>query len=289
MKGRLTIGFLVASLFLLLVAPLACARAPLKLSDVKQGKITAQEYLDYLAKNVPELKQAGDSGILEGIIYNPPEDNLRVKLNNLLRECLNGEKLEEATNDSLKSFREDKEKTVFRVLPALTYLSGKHCSLYILGYPLLLMEAQTDADVENMLLHELQHVRDVYEGVRLNGYFIGWQQFEANATVTIGFWKSLLEVRAYHLELVNIFLELKKNEHIEKTYSLPYMTAVALSYGEYYNELKKIAAAPLEVSMATIQLEQYQDIVPTFLGEDLLLEFNMEGQKAALKFIKQEE
>ena len=67
------------------------------------------------------------------------------------------------------------------------------------------------------------------------------------------------------------------------------MTAVALSYGEYYNELKKIAAAPLEVSMATIQLEQYQDIVPTFLGEDLLLEFNMEGQKAALKFIKQEE
>lgn len=279
MEKRLTVLALVFSL--LFISSSACAEAPFKLEDVKSGKITLEQYFEQLEENTQAVKEAKEAGLLKGILYNPPEEELTPLLADLLQEEAPNQDWERLLAENLKVFRDVKEKgrAPFMVVPSTITLTGKGNPLYIIGFPWSLDNVHTDGDIGNILLHELQHVRDLSQGVPLGGQLIDWQDLE-KGSITVEFWEHWLELRAYRLELVNIIQAYWKDE--TNKYSKLYITNVALNYTEHYDALSKGGSSLLEQSLATAQLKDYRDIVPTHLGKDIRLDFNIGGRRASI-------
>lgn len=242
------------------------------LEGVRAGKYTPQEYLNYLAQNMPEIMIPVAEGLIQEIIYNPPRLELEQLLTKLLRDLGYDDFI---IADTLSSILENDENTAFQVLPAHPSLAGKKVPIYIIAHPYTINSLTNDYEVENILLHEIQHVKDIYYGVQLNNYNLNWQGLE-KGEVSLELWKALLELRAYHVEVLNLFLSFRKND---KNYGDAYSKNICIRYSEQYSKLEKLATAPAEKLLKKEQLDSFKDLIPTYVGEDITINADVLGNK----------
>jgi hypothetical protein len=258
--------------------------APLQLSDVKAGA-NASEYLVSLAESMSAVRSASSAGTLEGILYNPSDKEMKGLLTKLFREKGAEDKavkqLVSSHLDLLERVEKDKD-AAFSLSPVAVNLVGKNISIYVVGFPGLISVAQTDGDVQGMILHELQHVEDTYYGAQVGTVRVDWRNF-ASKEIGVGFWETLGELRATHRELIRIFGYWlgQRNRELSELY----VVNVALRYSDLHTGIERQAGTPFEKGIAKTQTRIYRDVIPFYLPDGVRLDFNIEGQKSSF-FIK---
>lgn len=248
--------------------------------EVKEGKISPQEYFDYLLENVKELKEAKEKGMLKRILFDPSVKELEKLLEENLKGKIKNQKfLDQVVKGAGEMFlTEKKEEPTFSIiLPSHEYLVGQKTPYLIIVYPRSLIFLKKERDLKNILLHELQHIKDFFEGVKLNGYHIKGEDFQ-RGEMRVEFWKSLLELRAYHLELLKTIALFKK----QKAGKEFYIGKIGENYTFYYYQLFQVAQTPLEKEIAGLQIKNFSDIIPLFRAGGYRLVINLSEFKGIL-------
>ena len=260
------------------------------LEEVKQGKYSPQQYLDYLTKSIESIKEAKNSGMLLGIVYLDHLEERR-KLEILWKELwekrnnqegwqkvfkeMKWEKnhIEEKFKQGLERFlidSKEKPSTLFSIY-GHTFI-GEKLPNFILGHRAVL-QAKQDEDVKKSLFHELHHLRDDYLGVKICDYLINRESF-VNGKISVKFYRCLHELRAYYHDLYGAFLEKQKGV---VNYSNNYLHNVVHEYFEHYSRVLNIACTPFEKRLAEAQLKEFQNIVPQRLSKTELRNDVKEG------------
>lgn len=284
MKKIVSVFFTIL-LVLLALAPMTLSgcsdNKAITLSDVKSGNKTATEYLNYVAKNLPELTDAKKEGVIKEILYNPSKDQVKV----LLIELLEGQPQPEYSQmmeGSLSVLDNIDPTAVCMVYPANTFLLGKKVALYIMFFPYALEFLDQEIDIKSAIRHEIYHARDLYYGFDVGDQRITWDNFSRNE---IGgtFFTNLGEARAYHQELYSILSDVWYGR---QQYGDRYMINAGKNYVQAYFEMQKSASTDHEMSILKKQLELFDDLRPVDEPTQIKIEFNMGGEKGALRLIK---
>ena len=176
------------------------------ISNVRNGLISPDQYFNYQLSEIPEAAKAKSSGMLQGILFNPSDQELRTDLRRAYQQRTSSElDLNRIINSDIEGYR-----NVLRIGGLATVtgsdagLIGNPIARYILvnGAILKSPKIQKDADVQSALRHELEHINDFYNGVQFGRVILSSNNAD---NFSPEFFGALSELRATYTELREIY------------------------------------------------------------------------------------
>lgn len=136
-------------------------------------------------------------------------------------------------------------------------------------------------DMETILLHELQHAGDWYDGMRVGNLAIGNQEV-AGGSAGAAWTVQLMELRAVYRELDAAYEPKARVDSFHISY--PWFASRAASYAIHWRKLDSLARSGLEIAAVAAQKQEFRGIVPEIKGDSLLLRFDRYGRSLAAVF-----
>ncbi len=220
-----------------------------RFEQVLAKSVSLQDYLTDAASCTPELLALKRDGILLGIVTQPDFGDIERRVIAAIRSEDTKNRTQHAISDyKTNPFYDGTNASVF---PEPTYILGKGVPQYIIVSPNFLSDVLVrDADAQGVLLHEAQHVKDGYFGIKIAGITITAETLE-NGSIGTTFFNYLSESRAHRLELEIIGAQLAKTGKTGA--GSEYITWVAQNYVQEDMTMRQIASTELEKKIAAVQ------------------------------------
>ncbi|MBW3015495.1 hypothetical protein KY330_03675 [Candidatus Woesearchaeota archaeon] len=253
--------------------------------EAKDKPILRQAYLNHLQQTMPELVET--EHMLAGLLYEPTEQQLVQALRKICKHDSDIKYALEEKENTKKDCEKD-ERIVASVCPTF---HGKGKKYYIIFTKYAFDEdIQRYADIRNLIIHELQHVRDRHYGIELCGINLSDRNF-SNFQFT-GIFMPLLELRAYWKQLEDNFRTKQKTGKIDVS-DMHFLNS-ASAYEVYWRFFQNYKAPPdsemeklpkykkLVEMVRKEQLRLFSGIVPIETDDEIILKINLFGKKETI-------
>ena len=256
----------------------------LRFKNVASGKVLPQDYLDERFRCMPEVQRAYKSGMLKGFLYKPSNEQLEDVLRDLLSSRLkNKEELKyfiESFIDFYNNRMAESSVPEAITIPGFSNLLGQRIPQYISFEDDIDMFTppayNNDADVSDLIRHELKHVKDAYNGITLGNIHLT-KDMLSSKELGAEFLKHLLELRAEYNTLSGIFEEIvKKGKH---SVSKEHLFAKAVNYAGHRHYIKNKANTDLEQKVRDLQLKESKGLIPKIMENKGIIYFDLFGAK----------
>jgi len=262
------------------------AECNLSLKQVKLGTVSPEDYLQGRDRCLPEVIEAKNSGMLKGFLYNPSNEELEKLLGDVFSErTSDSERLERLVQSSIESYKSIEGDEVGTIIPGIVGVFGEKVPSYVVFREEFFSSPaiNNDADVRSIVNHELQHVKDWYEGISLNDIHLSYDTIYPG-TLRIEFLQQLMELRAVYAELEDIFDKKVNTDSV--SVSQEWLGSQAANYFTYWDSIVKYPTTDLEKRVRELQFEQFKGITPKVEGDQILITFNLFGKQEIAKIEK---
>lgn len=268
-----------------LIYPVECESNDITLEQVKIGKVLPQNYFQNKTKNLPQVLEYKRSGMLRDVIYEPIESQIQDILENLfLNKAFDKKQFIDLVRDGMNNYRNarDKKSNLAYIIPIILFTFGQKIPMYIIIKRELFNSKliNNDADVKSAMKHELNHVEDWYNGIRIRDLYIAYYSISPE-TFRIEFLENLMELRSEYIELEEIFKETVETG--KSSVSINWFYSRAANYLKHWNFISKNPTTDLEKRTRDLQLKEFDGIIPEESNNDILIKFNLFGEKNIAK------
>ena len=174
-----------------------------RLEDVRKGIISPNLYLQELLAVSKEAIEARDRGILKGFFFEPSSEELEEFLRNSLSvKIKDKQELEDSIAFHIKNNKFSYGDT------ASVIIYQPHFGKEIPGYVMFsrnFLRSERDADVLSIIRHELKHLVDYSQGIKLGDIVLNYENAK---DINKSLLSDVHECRAYFTELEAAFKEL---------------------------------------------------------------------------------
>ncbi len=255
------------------------------IDQVISGIITPQQYVQELFDTFPEAQNARRNGGLKGFIYDPSQEEFRrIFTENYDHRPIETLRFGEIFNRSIRCFKEadeDKESPAFTTSPTFGIKIPRYV-VFKRGFFTKNFFLRNDEDVKGIVSHELQHVKDLYDGITLGNEHLDYGSFKKG--IRIKFLDSLAEFRAYGKQVKSFVEVLVKTGRYSE--SEDYIKHTCLNYLDYRNKLESFPANQLENDLRNFQFAEFSGISMVETDTEYLLSAMYESKTVEIKLAK---
>jgi hypothetical protein len=221
----------------------------------KSEKIDRKRYLEELLTKNNRAELMKRAGMLAKMIYKPSTNEIWNLANSHItnyNQELNYDKNEiiRLEIDSLKSFSENNDRAT--IFPLNRCFFGSKIPFYIIVSDKIFDDEQikNEYDLLSVIQHELEHIFDYHTGLSLRYTQIDKVKFKEEEILN-----NILELRAYHKQLQDIFKNGSEDTNISKAHK----ARVFSSYCETYLDISKYFQEKAEESEKKFIQAQFKD------------------------------
>lgn len=247
----------------------------LNIQQVKAGLASPVDYLNERFNCLPEVVEARKSGMLKGFLYEPSNEKLEAIFKDYFFGRAGSEKnLSLIVNSNLSSYTRAKEKNPTAIMtPSILLVFGQKSGFYIaFTKEMLSSKISNDADIGSLIKHELQHVKDWHDGIRLGNINLSYPTI---SLLTTEFIENIVELRARYEELVSIFKNAIEKNKFSFSVSPRYFANMGVHYAAHWNFINNKPATNLEQDISQLQLKEFEGITPETRASEVILRFNL--------------
>lgn len=250
------------------------------LDQVKIGTIKPKDYLQTQFECFPKVKEAKNSGVLKGFLYQPSDQEQETILRTLYSTRTTDEQtLQHLIRSEIDNYKNLKGGHVGSIMPSNVSIFGQKVPLYIIfkGELFTSPAIKNNADVASIAeYHERQHAEDWHNGITLDNIHLAYHTISPE-TFSLTFLEQLMELRATYRELEAAFKD--KVETGKISISSEWFTSQSVNYSRHYSHVKQNAITDLEKRVRDLQLQEFRGITPEITADSIIVKFDLFGKR----------
>ncbi len=251
--------------------------------EARRGNVSVKDYImDF--EDMPEVMAAKTSGTLKGFLYDPTDQELEDKLSELFKGKLDEKVIKSfAVPQKIREYHTHVQKHNPVTIPTiLGGVFGKPVKLYMAFGKDFLNTVESDNELRSRIIHELQHVEDMYYGFSLDGKPVDLGPLSSSKEIS-GLIDTLREFRAYHKQLEDLLGSYIQtgNSGVREAF----FGTMALYYLHYYEELDTSCSPSADTRKIRDQhFECFKDITVQRIVDGIRLDYDILGKKDSIEF-----